>query len=172
MSVITLEKTLRYDISCHMEHESVKQRIIAVIGGKSESDENMKEAEAVGRQIARAGAVLLCGGLSGIMEAAAKGASEEGGLSIGILPQDTTEYANKYINVPVATGMGIGRNVIIARTADALIAVGGQYGTLSEIAAALQLGKPVIGIRTWVIDGVINVQNAEEAVKKALGSSD
>jgi len=102
------------------------------------------------------------------MKAASKGAKAAGGLTVGILPQEHKEEANKYIDVPVATGLGIGRNVIIARTADALIAVGGEYGTLSEIAFALQLGKPVIGIRSWDIRGVIPAYDAEDAVAKAF----
>ena len=100
------------------------------------------------------------------MEAASKGAQSEGGLTVGILPQDNSERANQYIDIPIATGLGIGRNVIIARTADALIAVGGEYGTLSEIAFALQLKKPVVGIKTWGIKGVISSENAADAMNK------
>ena len=102
------------------------------------------------------------------MEAASKGAQSEGGLTVGILPQDNSDRANQYIDIPIATGLGIGRNVIIARTADALIAVGGEYGTLSEIAFSLQLKKPVVGIKTWDIKGVINSENALDAVDKAF----
>ncbi|VAX26840.1 hypothetical protein MNBD_NITROSPIRAE02-364, partial [hydrothermal vent metagenome] len=123
-------------------------------------------AEDVGRLIAERGAVLLCGGLGGIMEASAKGAKEAGGLTLGVLPQDDKGHANPFIDVPVATGLGIGRNVIIARTADALVAIGGQYGTLSEIAFSLQLKKPVVGIETWDIDGVIRAETPEDAVRK------
>ena len=102
------------------------------------------------------------------MEAAARGSKEAGGTTIGILPQDKKEHANPYIDIPIATGLGIGRNIIIARTSDALIAVSGEYGTLSEIAFALQLGKPVIGIDTWDIKCVIKANNAEDAVLKAI----
>ncbi|KKK60906.1 hypothetical protein LCGC14_3019690, partial [marine sediment metagenome] len=91
---------------------------------------------------------------------------------IGILPGEDTSLANPYVSVPVATGLGIARNVIIARTADALIAVGGQYGTLSEIAHALQLGKPVAGIGTWDIEGVQVARDADEAVKVILRGLD
>jgi len=89
-------------------------------------------------------------------------------LTVGILPQDHAREANLYIDVPVVTGLGIGRNVIIARTADALIAIGGEYGTLSEIAFALQLGKPVVGIKTWDIKGVVTAENAVDAVNKVF----
>jgi uncharacterized protein (TIGR00725 family) len=142
--------------------------IIAVIGGRRTEKALLSEAEEAGRLIARRGATLVCGGLGGVMEAASKGAKSEGGLTVGILPHNDSKKANQYIDFPVATGLGIGRNVIIARTADALIAVGGAYGTLSEIAFALQIGKPVVGIKTWDIKGVISVENAVEAVNKVF----
>ena len=142
--------------------------IIAVIGGRRIDKSLLKEAEEVGRLIARKGLTLVCGGLRGVMEAASRGAKSEGGLTVGILPQSDSKEANPFIDIPVVTGLGIGRNVIIARTADALIAVGGEYGTLSEIAFALQMGKPVAGIKTWDIKGVISAENAEEAVNKVL----
>jgi uncharacterized protein (TIGR00725 family) len=147
-----------------------KRPVIAVIGGRKEGKALMKEAENTGKLIAERGAILICGGLNGIMEAASKGARSTGGLTVGILPQDHKKEANRYVDVAVATGLGIGRNVIIARTADALIAIGGEYGTLSEIAFALQLGKPVIGIRSWDIKGVIPAYDAEDAVAKAFES--
>lgn len=144
-------------------------KIIAVIGGRNEGKATLREAEEAGRLIARSGAALMSGGLGGVMAAASRGAKKEGGLVIGILPHDHKRHANKYVDISIATGLGIGRNVIIARTADAVIAVGGEYGTLSEIAFSLQLGKPVLGIRTWDIKGVIPAKDAREAVKKALG---
>ena len=104
------------------------------------------------------------------MEAASRGAKSEGGITVGILPQNDSRDANQFIDIPIVTGLGIGRNVIIARTADALIAVGGAYGTLSEIAFALQMGKPVAGINTWDIKGVISVENAAEAVERVFES--
>jgi len=142
--------------------------IIAVIGGRRAEKSLLKEAEKVGRLIAQRGATLVCGGLGGVMEAASKGAKSEGGLTVGILPRNDSRDANQYIDIPISTGLGIGRNVIIARTADALIAVGGEYGTLSEIAFALQMGKLVVGIRTWDIKGIINTENAAEAVNKVF----
>ena len=142
--------------------------IIAVIGGRRAGKPQLKEAEEVGRLIARSGAALLTGGLGGVMEAASRGARAEGGLTIGVLPHEHKGRANRYVDVPIVTGLGIGRNIIIARTADAVVAVGGAYGTLSEIAFSLQLGKPVVGIGTWKIKGVVEAGDAEEAVGKAL----
>ncbi len=144
------------------------KKIIAVVGGRRTEKALLKEAEEVGRLIAGRGATLVCGGLGGVMEAASKGAKSEGGVTVGILPQNDSKDANKYIDIPLATGLGISRNVIIARAADALVAVGGAYGTLSEIAFALQIGKPVIGIKTWDIKGVVSVENAVDAVNKVF----
>lgn len=149
------------------------QTIVAVIGGRSAGAELLAEAESVGRVLAEHGAIVLTGGLGGVMEAASKGASEAGGQTLGILPGEDKSEANPHVSVPVATGLGIARNVIIARTADAVIAVGGEYGTLSEIAHSLQLKKPVAGIGSWDIDGVIQAKNAEEACRiifTALGT--
>lgn len=145
-----------------------QQKIIGVIGAGKADEETLALAETVGRLIAKRGAMLVCGGLGGVMEAAAKGAKTEGGTTIGILPQNTKESVNPYIDIPVATGFGDGRNVIIVRTADAFIAIGGVYGTLSEIALALKMEKPVIGLRTWEIAGVIKAKNEEDAVEKAF----
>jgi len=142
--------------------------LIAVIGGRKAGRSLKKEAEEVGRLIAHNGGVLVCGGLHGVMASASKGAKKAGGLTIGILPQDYKRHANPYIDVAITTGLGIGRNVIIARTADALIAVGGEYGTLAEIAFGLQMKKPVIGICTWDIRGIIPAKNAEDAVSKVF----
>jgi uncharacterized protein (TIGR00725 family) len=144
------------------------KKIIAVIGAGSADKSILKIAEDVGKLIAGRNAILICGGLGGVMEAAAKGARSEGGTAVGILPQDHKDEANLYIDIPVATGFGEGRNVIIVRTADAIIAVGGEYGTLSEIAFGLKMGKPVIGIKTWDIKGIIRAENAEEAVNKVF----
>ncbi len=152
-----------------------KQKIIAVIGGGQCSKEEAKIAEEVGRQLARQGAILVCGGLSGVMEAACKGASSEGGVTIGILPGDSYQAANPYIQIPIVTGVGYARNVIVVKSARAVIAVGGNYGTLSEISHALQSGIPVIGLNTWSLsrngqqdNSIIPAQNPVEAVNKAL----
>ena len=144
-----------------------------MIGGKECSSEEYELAREVGRLIAKAGAILVCGGRGGVMEAACHGAVEEKGLTIGILPSENIREANPFVRIPIATGMGIGRNVIIVNTAQVLIAIAGQYGTLSEIAFALQSGKPVIGLKSWTnIAGIKIVQNPQQAVEQALQSSD
>ncbi len=145
-----------------------KQKIIGVIGAGTADGKTLRTAETVGRLIAKKGALLVCGGLGGVMEAAAKGAKAEGGTTVGILPQTGKESSNPYIDIPVATGFGEGRNVVIARTADALIAIGGEYGTLSEIAFALKMGKTVVGLNTWEIRGVIKAASEDEAVERAF----
>ncbi|MGO9014064.1 MAG: TIGR00725 family protein [Dissulfurispiraceae bacterium] len=147
----------------------MQKKIIAVIGAGSADKELLIIAEEVGRLIALNEAVLVCGGLGGVMEAAARGANTEGGITVGILPGLEKSAANPYINVPVATGLGEIRNAIIVRSADVLIAIGGEYGTLSEIAFGLKTGKTVIGIRTWDIKGIIKAHGAEDAVNRALG---
>ncbi len=142
------------------------KKLIAVIGGRNVEKALLKEAEKIGRLLAKRGAILVCGGLGGVMEAVSRGMRSEGGLTIGILPQDHKGKANAFIDVPIATGLGDGRNVIIARAADAVIAVGGEYGTLSEIAFALQMRKAVVGISTWNVKGVVPAEDAEDAVNK------
>jgi uncharacterized protein (TIGR00725 family) len=146
----------------------MQKKIIAVIGAGNADENTLKIAEDVGKLIAKRNAILICGGLGGVMEAAARGAKSENGITVGILPQSHREDANPYIDVPVATGFGEGRNVIIIRSADALIAVGGEYGTLSEIALGLKTGKPVIGINTWDIKGIIKADSAEDAVSEVF----
>ncbi len=143
--------------------------LIGVIGAGKAGAAALKTAEQVGALVAGRGAVLVCGGLSGVMEAAARGAKSAGGITVGILPQSSAQFANPYIDIPVATGFGEGRNVVIVHTADVLIAVSGEYGTLSEIALALKNGKKVIGVSTWDIPGVERAGNAAEAVEKAFG---
>jgi uncharacterized protein (TIGR00725 family) len=143
--------------------------IISVIGAGSCNNEIYKTAEEVGTLIAKRNAVLVSGGLDGVMEAASKGAREAGGVTVGILPGFTKDDANEYVTIPITTGLSHARNIIVVRSADAVIAVSGEYGTLSEIAIALKLCKPVIGIQTWgTIEGVINVNTPEEAVNKAF----
>lgn len=123
-----------------------RRLVIAVIGGGTCTTEESALAEETGRLLAEAGAVLVCGGLGGVMEAAAKGAKANGGVTVGILPGDDPATANRYIDVPLATGLGEMRNFLIVRTAHALIAIGGGVGTLSEIALAQRIGKPVVGL--------------------------
>jgi uncharacterized protein (TIGR00725 family) len=141
---------------------------VAVVGPGAASPEQEAVAEEVGRLLARRGAVVVCGGLGGVMEAACRGASREGGTTVGVLPGLDRGAANPFVSVAVATGLGEARNALVVRAADALIAVGGAYGTLSEIALALKAGKPVIGLGTWEIDGVERVEGPEAAVKMAL----
>ena len=145
----------------------MERAIIGVIGAGTAGDEIREAAEETGRLIARNGFLLVCGGLGGVMEAAARGAKAEGGTTIGILPQADRNSANPYIDIPVATGFGEGRNVMIVRTADLLIAVGGEYGTLSEIAFALKMGKPVIGIDSWDIRGMRLAGTPAQAMEMA-----
>lgn len=137
---------------------------IAVIGTAEGTEQELNTAEEVGRLIVGKGFTLVCGGLSGVMEAASKGASEAGGIVVGILPQGETSFSNPYVTIPIATNMGHARNMVIVHSADAVIAVGGSMGTLSEIAIALKLEKPVYGIGTWDIKGVRTVKDAKEAV--------
>jgi len=153
----------------------INKRIIAVIGGGECSKEEAKLAEAVGRELARQGVILVCGGLGGVMEAACKGASSHGGVTIGILPGDSHQAANPYVQIPIVTGIGHARNMAVVKSAQAVIAIGGSYGTLSEISHALQSGIPVIGLNTWSLsrnskqdNSIIPAQNATEAVDKAL----
>jgi len=155
-----------------MKKESI---FIAVIGGSDVSSEIAGLAEEVGREIARRGAALVCGGMGGVMEAACKGASEAGGLTISILPGDSRRDANPYVQIPIVTGIGYARNVAVVKSAQAVIAIDGSYGTLTEIGYALQAGIPVIGLGTWSMaidnktdDNIIIAKNAKEAVDKAM----
>ncbi len=129
--------------------DNKRKIIIAVIGASQPSPEETRLAEEVGRELGKRGAILVCGGLSGVMEAACRGASSEGGLTIGILPGDSTRTANPYVQIPIVTGIGYARNAVVAKSGQATIAIGGGYGTLSEIAYALQSNIPVIGLKTW-----------------------
>ena len=143
------------------------RKIIGVIGGGTAGEETLRLAEETGRLIAERGFLLVCGGMGGVMEAAARGAKEAGGMTIGILPSPDRRTANPYIDIPIATSFGEARNLIIVRTADILIAIGGEYGTLSEIAFALKMEKPVIGLHTWDIPGVIKAGSPAEAMEIA-----
>ena len=145
----------------------MERKVIGVIGAGEAGGELLRNAEETGRLIAGQGFILVCGGQGGVMEAAARGAKAGGGTTVGILPQADRQAANPYIDIPVATGFGEGRNVIIVRSADILIAIGGEYGTLSEIAFALKMGKTVIGLGTWDIPGVIRASSPLDAVEMA-----
>jgi hypothetical protein len=139
-----------------------------VVGPGDADPQAEAAAEAVGRELARRGAVLVCGGLGGAMAAACRGAKDAGGTTVGILPGSDRSAANRHVDVALATGLGEARNALVVRVADALVAVGGGYGTLSEIALALRTGKPVAGLDTWEIEGVVRADSAAEAVASAL----
>ena len=152
------------------------RRFIAVIGGGDCSLQEAGVAEEVGREIARQGAILVCGGLGGVMEAACKGASSKGGITIGILPGENRQSANQYVQIPIVTGLGVARNVAVVKSAQAVIAVDGIYGTLSEIGHALQSGIPVIGLSTWSLfkggqpdNSIIIADSPAKAVNIAIG---
>ena len=142
---------------------------IGVIGAGQCSLEIERLAEEVGREIAKKKALLICGGLGGVMEASARGAKKEGGVTIGILPGFSFEDANPFIDIPIVTGLSHARNVLVVRSSQAIIAVEGGYGTLSEIGIALKLRKPVVGLRTWdVSKKIVTVETPEDAVKQAI----
>jgi len=145
-------------------------KVIGVIGA-GECDPALYEAaREVGRLIAKRGAALVCGGLFGVMEAASQGAKEAGGLTVGLLPGADPGSGNPYLDLALPTGLGEGRNLLIVRAAEALIAIGGGYGTLSEIALALKTGKRVVGLQcTWGhIPGIVKANSPEEAVERAM----
>lgn len=148
--------------------EPTRRRVrIAVAGAGICGPELLELAESVGRAVARADGILICGGLGGVMEGAARGASEAGGLTVGILPGRDPRNANPYIHVPLPTGLGEGRNVLVARTADALIAIGGEWGTLSEVAMARKCDVPVVLLRPGLTAG-LDLPVAEDP-KQAVG---
>ncbi|HLU25788.1 MAG TPA: TIGR00725 family protein [Longimicrobiales bacterium] len=144
---------------------------VAVCGAESAPPEMLAAAEEVGRLLAEAGAVVICGGRGGVMEAVARGAAGAGGLTVGILPGRTASEANPYISIPLPTGMGEGRNVLVVRSADAVIAIGGEWGTLSEIALARKMGIPVVLLHPTLARGldVPVADGPKAAVDFALG---
>jgi len=143
--------------------------IIAVIGAGQCDGKVRQMALEIGQEIARSGAILICGGLSGVMRAAAEGAKAENGVTVGILPGNDKAEANEFIDFRICTGLGEARYLIIIKTADAVIALPGRYGTLSELGFALKVGKPVVSYGSWeVSDEIIRANNAKEAVQLAL----
>ncbi len=138
---------------------------VSVIGGGTVGEDDAGVAERVGRVLAERGHTLVCGGRGGVMEAACRGASEAGGTTIGILPGTDPGEANPYVEVSIVTGIGEMRNVLVVRNGDAAIAIGGRYGTLSEIGFALKIGRPVAGLGTHDVEGVEAVETPEEAVR-------
>jgi len=148
---------------------------VAVVGSGTASGAETDAAEALGRHLAEAGAVVVCGGLGGVMAAACRGARRAGGRTVGILPGTDRAEANDFVEIALATGMGEARNAVVVGTADAVVAVGGEFGTLSEIALALKAGIPVVGIGTWElarhgapVAGVVPAADAAGAARLAL----
>lgn len=139
---------------------------VSVIGSSAATGAELERAEAVGRAVADRGHELICGGLGGVMRAAAMGAAAEGGRTIGILPGTDPADANDHVEVAVATGLGHMRNALVVRNGDGVVAVGGRYGTLSEIAFALDMGRPVVGLGTHDVEGVVHVASASEALDR------
>ncbi len=139
---------------------------IGMIGGREVTAEIIRLAEKTGELIAKRGAVLVCGGLGGVMEAGCRGAKRGGGITVGVLPGDYIRDANPYVDIVLPTGMGVARNSIIIHSSEAVIAVGGKYGTLSEIAFAFQKGIPVVSLKSWDFDEAIKqASSPEEAVE-------
>lgn len=144
-------------------------RYVAIIGAGSATDEEYAHARRVGSLVARRGGVVVCGGLGGVMEAAARGATESGGVAIGILPGEDRSLASPYLTYSVATGVGQARNLAVVASGDAAIAIGGEYGTLSEVGLAGKVGRRVVSLGSWVVgDHVTGVDTPEEAVAAAF----
>ena len=141
------------------------QTRIAVFGGRKISDNIYQKAYKLGGLLAKEGYLVYCGGGKGVMEAISKGVSESGGTCVGILKGLTLDGMNDFIKVPIATNMGISRNALLAYNCDAAVAISGQYGTLSEIAYAKQLEKPIIGLHSWAIEGMENVESTSEVIQ-------
>ncbi|MDP9294259.1 MAG: TIGR00725 family protein [Actinomycetota bacterium] len=148
---------------------------IAVVGPGRATLEELALAEEVGAEVAAAGAVLVCGGLGGVMEAACRGARSRGGQTVGLLPGTDREAANGWVEIAIPTGLGEGRNALIVRAADALVAIGGAWGTLSEIALGLKAGRPVVGLETWelswggrAVEGIVASDSPVAAVTEVL----
>jgi uncharacterized protein (TIGR00725 family) len=144
-------------------------RYVAVCGDSDPGTPHREAAREVGRLLAKAGAVVICGGLGGVMEAAGEGAASAGGMVVGILPGSDRQGANPHLTIALPTGLGQARNAVIATASDAMIAIGSAgWGTLSEIAHARRLGRPVVGLDTWRIDGLDAAGSPAEAVGRVL----
>jgi uncharacterized protein (TIGR00725 family) len=146
----------------------IGQPYVAVIGPSEATAEERARGEVVGRLLAERGVVVVCGGQGGVMEAVSRGAAGAGGTVLGILPGTDRASANEHLTIALTTGMGEMRNALVVRAVDAVIAVGGAYGTLSEIAFALRTGVPVVGIGTWALDDVVDAPDPVAAVDLAL----
>jgi uncharacterized protein (TIGR00725 family) len=145
----------------------MRKKVVSVIGGRTCSVEVEQIAQNLGKKLAKVADILVCGGLSGTMEPTCQGFKAGGGLSLGIIPSYDKNDANLHIDIVIPTGLGLARNVLVVKSADVVIALPGEAGTLSEIAYALQFGIPIISLNSWDIPGVIKVETVEEAVEKA-----
>ncbi len=146
-----------------------RKPVIAIVGAGKCSKKLRDQAAEVGRYVAEHGGIVVCGGLGGIMEGAARGAKEGGGMTIGILPTDNPDDANEFIDLVIPTGFGEARNIMVVRTADAVVAFPGKYGTLSEMAFALHAGKPLVAVNAWRLGDEINqAETAEEAAELVM----
>ena len=139
---------------------------ISVFGGRDITPKVYENSVEIGRLLAREGYLVFCGGGQGVMEAISKGVSEAGGIVIGILKGKELEEGNDYLTIPIATGMDIARNAVLAYNCDAAVAISGKYGTMSEIAYAFQLNKPVVGYETWDINHVVHAESPEDVITK------
>jgi hypothetical protein len=144
----------------------MRKKIVSVIGGRKCTKEVEQIAQDLGKKLAKVVDILVCGGLSGTMKAVCRGFKAEKGVTIGILPGYDKEAANQYIDIAIPSGLGLARNVLVVKSADVVVALPGEAGTLSEIAYCLQFGIPVISLRSWGIPGVIKVNTVEEAIEK------
>jgi uncharacterized protein (TIGR00725 family) len=144
---------------------------VSVVGSGDASGELYEKAREVGRLVADRGGTIVCGGRSGVMEAAARGATEAGGTAIGILPDEDRRQANEFLSFSIATGIGHARNMGVVCSGDAVISIGGEYGTLSEIGLALKVGRPVVALMSWDLGEHVAVASSpEEAVEAAFAS--
>jgi len=144
----------------------MRKRIVGVIGGRKCKDGVEEIAQSLGKKLAKVVDIVVCGGLGGVMKAVSQGVKAGGGLTIGILPGYDKNDANPYIDIAIPTGMGLARNVLVVKSADVVVALSGEAGTLSEIAYCLQFGIPVISLNSWDISGVIKVKTVDEAVRE------
>ena len=152
-----------------LQPELNRSRYVAVCGASDPEPVQRELAREVGRRLAEAEAVVLCGGLGGVMEAASEGAAGAGGLVVGILPGGDRDAGNPHLGLAIATGLGEARNAVLTSAADSVIAIGRGWGTLSEIGLAMKKGRPVVGLDTWTVDGLRVAASPDEAVKIALG---
>ena len=144
----------------------MRKKVVSVIGGRKCTKEVEQMTQKLGKKLAKVADILVCGGLSGTMTAICQGFKAGGGLTIGIIPSYAKEDANKFVDIVIPTGLGLARNVLVVKSADIVVALAGEAGTLSEVAYCLQFAIPVISLKSWDIPGVIKVNTVEEAVER------